>query len=137
MRGFFRWVGVLLLLLTLSGCGERRENTPLAVVVEKIEVVSVHEGERLTRTYTKNGKMKTILQYLRWVNPKFKADCDPERIPGDDYRITLTLSDGETEVYHQKTNGYMQKGDGRWENIDPEKGVMLYEILSQMAGDEN
>ena len=79
--------------------------------------------------------MTAILNYLRWLNPRYKADCDPEIIPGDEYIITVHLSDGTQEVYHQKTNGYLRKDSGRWENIDPEKGATLYEILSQMAGD--
>ena len=79
--------------------------------------------------------MTAVLNYLRWLRPQYKADCDPEMIPGDEYTITVTTSDGEQEIYRQKTNGYLRKNTDRWENIDPEKGVMLYEILSQMAGD--
>ena len=128
-------VGCVLLLLTmLSGCGCQKQE-PLAVVVEKVEVTSHHGDETLERTYTKSAKMSAILNYLRWLRPQFGADCDPEQIPGDAYTITVTLSDGEQEVYQQKTNGYLRKDDGRWENIDPEKGIMLYEIISQMEGD--
>ncbi len=128
-------IGCVLLLLTmLSGCGCQREQ-PLAVVVEKVEVTSHHGDETLERTYTKSAKMSAILNYLRWLRPRFGADCDPEQIPGDEYTITVTLSDGEQEVYEQKTNGYLRKDEGRWENIDPEKGVMLYEIISKMGSD--
>ena len=126
---------VLLLLAMFSGCGCQRKE-PLAVVVEKVEVVSHHGDETLERTYTKSAKMSAILNYLRWLRPQFGADCDPEQIPGDEYTITVTLSDGEQEVYEQKTNGYLRKDEGRWENIDPEKGVMLYEIISKMGSDE-
>ena len=128
-------VGCALLLLTmLSGCGCQKHE-PLAVVVERVEVTSQHGAETLERTYTKSVKMKAILNYLRWLRPQFGADCDPEQIPGDEYIITVTLSDGEQEIYQQKTNGYLRKNEGRWENIDPEKGIMLYEIISQMGSD--
>jgi hypothetical protein len=124
----------LLLLTMLSGCGCQKQE-PLAVVVERVEVTSQHGAETLERTYTKSVKMKAILNYLRWLRPQFGADCDPEQIPGDEYIITVTLSDGEQEIYQQKTNGYLRKNEGRWENIDPEKGIMLYEIISQMGSD--
>lgn len=128
-------IGALLCLaMVLTGCG-RDKNAPLIAVVEKVEIVSHHGGETLSRTYTKSNKMTAVLNYLRWLQPAHKADCDPEQIPGDDYMITVTLSDGEREIYRQKTNGYLQKNNGRWENIDPEKGIMLYEIISQMEGD--
>ncbi|MBE6983015.1 MAG: hypothetical protein E7435_01845 [Ruminococcaceae bacterium] len=125
---------MLCLLAVLSGCGCQKSG-PLVTVVEKVEVVSHHGGEILNRTYTKSGKMTAVLNYLRWLRPAHRADCDPEQIPGDDYTITVTLSDGQQEIYRQKTNGYLQKNDGRWENIDPEKGIMLYEIISQMESD--
>lgn len=130
-----KWCISGLLILLMCGCGIRRQE-PLVTVVEKVEVAGSHQGEVFVRTYTKSQKMMAVLNYLRWVRPQYKADCDPEMIPGDEYTITLTLSDGEQEIYRQKTNGYMRKDTGRWENIDPEKGVMLYEIVSQMAGDE-
>ena len=135
---FMKRVGVigalLCLAMVLTGCG-RDKNAPLIAVVEKVEIVSHHGEETLSRTYTKSNKMTAVLNYLRWLQPAHKADCDPEQIPGDDYMITVTLSDGEREIYRQKTNGYLQKNNERWENIDPEKGIMLYEIISQMEGD--
>ena len=126
---------VLLLLIVLSCCGCQKKQ-PLAVVVERIVVMGRHGDETMERIYTNSAKKKAILNYLRWLRPQFGADCDPEQIPGDEYTITVTLSDGEQEVYEQKTNGYLRKDEGRWENIDPEKGIMLYEIISQMDGDE-
>ena len=125
---------VLCLVAVLSGCSCEK-NEPLVAVVEKVEVVSHHADETLTRTYTKSSKMTAVLNYLRWLQPAYGADCDPERIPGDDYTITVTLSDGEQEIYQQKTNGYLRKNGERWKNIDPEKGIMLYEIISQMESD--
>lgn len=136
--GFVKHAGkfglVLCLVAVLSGCGcEKRE--PLITVVEKVEVVSHHGEETITRTYTESRKMTAVLNYLRWLRPAHRADCTPEQIPGDDYTITVTLSDGEQEVYQQKTNGYLRKNEEKWKNIDPEKGMMLYEIISQMEGD--
>ncbi len=135
MKGIKIAVAVLLLFGIFGICGCQKKE-PLAVVVEKVEVVSYHGNETLERTYTKSAKMSAILNYLRWLRPQFGADCDPEQIPGDEYTITVTLSDGEQEIYEQKTNGYLRKDEGRWENIDPEKGVMLYEIISKMGSDE-
>ncbi len=125
---------VLCAALVLSGCSCRKEE-PLVRVVEKVEVVSHHGEETVIRTYTQSKKMTAILNYLRWLRPVKGADCDPEQLPGDDYTITVTLSDGAQEIYRQRTNGYLRKNKERWKNIDPEKGVMLYEILSQMDGD--
>lgn len=125
---------VACLVLMLSGCGCEKSE-PLVRVVEKVEVVSHHGEETITRTYTQSRKMTAVLNYLRWLRPAHGADCNPEQLPGDDYTITVTLSDGEQEVYQQKTNGYLRKNQERWKNIDPEKGIMLYEIISQMEGD--
>jgi len=135
VKGIKIAAAVLLLCGIFGICGCQKKE-PLAVVVEKIEVVSHRGNETLERTYTKSVKMKAILNYLRWLRPRFGADCDPEKIPGDAYTITVTLSDGEEEIYEQKTNGYLRKDEGRWENIDPEKGIMLYEIISNMGSDE-
>jgi len=129
-----KWFSVFLLIVVLPGCGCQAER-PLVAVVEKIEVIGSYQGEALLRTYTESQKIAAVLNYLRWLRPQFKADCDPEMIPGDEYTITVSLSDGVQEVYRQKTNGYLRKDNGRWENIDPEKGVMLYEIISQMDSD--
>ena len=136
MRRFGKYSIIFLLAVILSGCGCQKDMT-LATVVEKVEVDANYRGETLHRIYTKGDKMTAVLNYLRWLRPQYKADCDPEIIPGDEYTITITLSDGQQEIYRQKTNGYLRKNDGRWENIDPEKGVMLYEIISQMEGDGN
>ncbi len=128
-------IGLMLCLVAvLYGCSCEK-NQSLITVVEKVEVVSHHGEETLTRTYTESRKMTAVLNYLRWLRPAHGADCDPEQIPGDDYTITVTMSDGEQEIYQQKTNGYLRKNQERWENIDPEKGIMLYEIISQMEGD--
>ena len=125
---------VMGMLLMTVGCSVRKQK-PLVAVVEKVEVTGNYQGETISQTYTQSVKISAMLNYLRWLRPQYKADCDPEMIPGDEYIITVTLSDGTQEVYHQKTNGYLRKDSGRWENIDPEKGAMLYEIISQMAGD--
>ena len=135
MKRAGKWIAILLLTISLTGCGCHAEK-PLVTVVEKVEVVGNYQGETLLRTYTNSQKMTAVLNYLRWLRPQYKADCDPELIPGDEYTITVTLSDGQQEIYRQKTNGYLRKNDGRWENIDPEKGVKLYEIISQMEGDD-
>lgn len=125
---------VMGMLLMTVGCSVRKQK-PLVAVVEKVEVTGDYQGETISQTYTQSVKISAMLNYLRWLRPQYKADCDPEMIPGDEYIITVILSDGTQEVYHQKTNGYLRKDSGRWENIDPEKGAMLYEIISQMAGD--
>ena len=129
-----KWLLIFLFLFVIAGCGCQKTK-PLITVVEKVEVIGNYQGEALQRTYTKSDKITAVLNYLRWLRPQYKADCDPEIIPGDEYTITVTLSDGEQEIYRQKTNGYLQKDGGRWEDIDPEKGIVLYEIISQMASD--
>ena len=135
MKTGWKIVVVIAMLAAMIGCSARK-HAPLVAVVEKIQVAGNHQGEAIDLTYTQSVKMTAVLNYLRWLRPQYKADCDPEMIPGDEYTITVTLSDGTQEVYRQKTNGYLRKDAGRWENIDPEKGKMLYEIISQMTGDE-
>ena len=134
MKKGWKIVAAALAILVMFGCSMKKRE-PLVTVVERIEVVGNYQGEALQRVYTQSHKMSAVLNYLRWLRPQHKADCDPEMIPGDEYIITLHLSDGTIETYYQKTNGYLRKDSGRWENIDPSKGETLYEILSQMAGD--
>ncbi len=134
MKNGWKIVAAIAMLLTIIGCSARKQ-APLVAVVDKIEVTGNHQDEAIHRTYTQSPKITAVLNYLRWLRPQYKADCDPEMIPGDAYTITVTLSDGTQEVYNQKTNGYLRKDTGRWENIDPAKGAMLYEIVSQIESD--
>ena len=128
--------GMILALLQvvamLAGCGKRQA---LAVVVERVDVVCVYGEETLLRTYSQSRKMTALLSYIQWLAPKHKADCDPAALPGDVYQLTLFLSDGGKTVYRQKTNGYLQKNNGPWENIDPKKGAVLHTLLEEMESD--
>ena len=132
MRKTGKFLAPLLAAMLLIGCGKKET---LVVVVERVDVVCVHDGETLLRTYSQSPKMTALLSYLQWLAPKHRADCDPEKLPGDIYQLTLFLSDGGKTVYRQKTNGYLQKNNGPWGNINPEKGVLLYTLLEQMESD--
>ncbi len=127
-----RILALLLTAVMLTGCGRRQA---LAVVVERVDVVCAYGETTLLRSYSQSRKMTALLSYLQWLAPKHKADCDPAALPGDVYQLTLFLSDGGKTVYRQKTNGYLQKNDGPWESIDPEKGAVLHTLLEEMESD--
>ena len=132
MKNAEKLLALLLIATMLTGCGRQQE---LAVVVERVDVICAYSGKTLLRTYSQSPKMTVLLSYLQWLAPKHRADCDPEKLTGDVYRITLFMSDGEKAVYRQKTNGYLQKNEGPWECIDPEKGKQLQLLLEAMESD--
>ena len=67
------------MLVLMIGCSARK-HTPLVAVVEEIQVTGNHQGEVIDLTYTQSVKMTAVLNYLRWLRPQYKADCDPEII---------------------------------------------------------
>ncbi len=127
-----------LLLSILSGCNyhdtsENMGSSPR--VVTQVDVVCQQEDTVLQRSYTHPEKMKTILMYLRLLEPLGKADTDPERIIGDAYEIRLHFSNGQQRIYRQRANRYVSKDSQPWYRVNPDHAGVLYSILQDMPSD--
>lgn len=132
-----RRIFVLLLLVLLTGCtyyappGEHHGSR----VVTAVEVSASVDGLLLRRRYTGEEKMRTVLTYLRKLKPQLFANIDPETFRTNAFRITLTLSDGSRQVFHQLHDQYLQKNDGAWHSIDPAYGSALVRLLEELPSD--
>lgn len=123
---------ILLLAVLLTGCG--KEETPTVHrVVTGVQVEFDRGGETITRTYTKNTSVESVLTYLRILRPfgptvpkgEFDSTC----------RITLAYSDGSASEYVQQGNQYLQKDGGDWQNIDNSRGSLIYPLLLLLPSD--
>ena len=126
-------IGIFLLLaVQLTGCGKEEAPT-VHRVVTGVQVEFDRGGETITRTYTKNTSVESVLTYLRILRPfgptipkgEFDSTC----------RITLRYSQGPDSVYVQQGNRYLRKDGGDWQNIDNSRGSLIYPLLLLLPSD--
>ncbi len=132
-----RWIFFLIICLLLSGCtyyAPDGENHPVRVVT-RIDVISTQEGTLKQFTYTDSKKMKTVLYYLRNLQPDRSTPITPDTFRTDAYEIRLTLSDGTQTVYHQIYDEFLQKNGGQWKSIDRTQGANLPQMLANLPSD--
>ena len=123
---------LLLSVLLFTGCGAKKEPT-IHRVVTGVQVEFDRGGETITRTYTKNTSVESVLTYLRILRPfgptiprgEFDSTC----------RITLQYSQGPDSVYVQQGNQYLRKDNGDWQNIDSSRGSLIYPLLLLLPSD--
>ena len=123
---------LLLAVLLFTGCGAKKEPT-VHRVVTGVQVEFDRGGETITRTYTKNTSVESVLTYLRILRPfgptipkgEFDSTC----------RITLHYSQGPDSVYVQQGNAYLRKDGGDWQNIDNSRGSLIYPLLLLLPSD--
>ena len=124
----------LTLLVFLTGCSHASAAAPPPEpisVVTGIQVTCVHDGTTISRRYTHERNMQFILNYLRLLPFRGSADTDPERIVGDECRITLQLSDGRNRIYRQRAGRYLSVDCQPWYQIDPDKTSSLLPFLQK------
>ena len=126
-------IGIFLLLaVLLVGCGAKKEPT-VHRVVTGVQVEFDRGGETITRKYTKNSSVESVLTYLRILRPfgptipkgEFDSTC----------HITLSYSDGSASEYIQQGNQYLQRDGGDWQNIDSSRGSLIYPLLLLLPSD--
>ena len=126
-------IGIFILFVVLlTGCG-RKEAATVHRVVTGVQVEFDREGETITRNYTKNSSVQSVLTYLRILQPfgptipqgEFDTTC----------RITLHYSQGPDSVYVQQGNKYICRDGGDWQNIDNARGSLLYPMLLLLPSD--
>ena len=126
-------IGIFLLVAALlTGCG-KKETPAVHRVVTEVQVEFDRDGETITRTYTKNSSVESVLTYLRILRPFGPT------VPQGDFdstcRITLSYSDGSNSEYVQQGNRYLQRDGGDWQNIDASKGSLIYPMLLLLPSD--
>ncbi len=128
----------LMPLLLLTGCHRSQSASappkPISVVT-MVHVSCVHDSSTISRQYTQERNMQFVLNYLRLLPFQGSADTDPERVLGDEYRITLQLSDGRIRVYRQRAGRYLSIDCHPWYQTDPEKASSLLPFLQETPSD--
>ena len=134
-----QFLAVVVLTITLL-CGCSKLHIPqqqAGRIVTGITVMYENESVRFFRRYTTDEKIQNILAYLRLMDPKGAAQTNPETLPGGLYTITLLYADGNSLIYRQKNNNYLQEGNGKWKNIDPKKAEWLSQLIGKTESDFN
>ena len=135
-----RTLGILLLgflFLLCVGCKSSQANQEGYRVVTQIDVQYRKNPLIAEGTFTAPEKMQQILYYLRKISPYGTPKDDPEQVQGSDFYITLSYSDQTKKTYHQRDNRFMRVDDGPWKRIDPQRALMLTQILESMSSDDN
>ena len=132
-----RRILLIIAALLLSGCSYTAppgENHGPRVVTS-VEIIASSEGELSSYRYTKEEKIRAVMNYLRRAKPDRSVPITPDTFRTDAYRITLYLSDGSQAIYHQLYSDFLQKENGRWHSIDSAHGSALTRILKELPPD--
>lgn len=127
-----------LIMFIVSGCSQNHTQNPNESVprfVTRIDVICHRENTTTLRHYTTQEKIEPVLICLRLLEPKGKADRDPERLIGDTYRIVLYLSNGGRSIYHLQADRYLSRDHHPWERVNEKQAQKLYPLLMRMASD--
>lgn len=127
-----RIVCFLIVCLLLSGCAGKRD-TPVYRVVTGVQVLYSGNGKNISRTYTREKSMQSILTYLRILKPF--GPVIPQESADNTCRITVQYSHGPDSVYVQEGVQYLRQDDGAWERIDSSRASLLYPLLLLLPSD--
>lgn len=105
-------------------------------VVCEIHVVYHNSGLYRSWHFYTSEKLDAILTCLRLLDPYGTPQEDPTLLSGSDLFITLAYSDGDTKVYHQRDDRFLQIGDGPWKRIDSDAALRLDALLATLVSDE-
>ncbi len=129
-------VTLCLILFLLCGCTPMKDTAVSKPVVVVGVTVTHQDGPVTTRHYyTTSSKMRSVLDYLRWLKPYGTVDENPTAATGDSYRIVLSYSNGSEKLYWQIADRYFLEEGKPWQMLDPEKAGVLGQIFSQMESD--
>lgn len=115
-----------------TGCQRLSINRPAPTSHVVTEITITRESDDLTHRYTGQDSMGQILSYLRRLDPYGKVEEDPEVLSGENYQITVTLSDGRQTVYRQVAMCYFCGADQHWQQIDPEAAKELPLLFAEL-----
>lgn len=117
----------------LWGCSTNRR--PMLRYVTQVDIACDHKGIPIRRHYTDSKKMEAVLIYLRLLHPGGAPSTNPETVEADLYEITVSLSDGQKRIYHQKDHRFFRKPASGWQAISPERSYGLYTLMRNYQSD--
>ena len=124
---------LLIVILGIFLCGFASAEPACRVVTE----VQVHyydaNGTILTRTYTQDAHMQSVLNYLRMLHPS--DPVIPEYPTHTDCEIVLRYSSGPDSVFLQQDAAYLRRDNGPWKKIDETQTQFLYPLLLLLPSD--
>lgn len=129
-------ISVILSLVFLLGCTGADSMPSKPSVVTGVTVTYENGGVTAQRYYTSDDKIRSVLNYLRWIDPYGVPEENPELSSGSSFSIVLSYSDGREKLYRQKSDRFFLEEGKPWRNIDPNKAVSLSQMLGQMESDK-
>ena len=103
--------------------------------VTKAEVVFCHEDQTQIRIYQSQGKLTSLLNYLRLTRSiPGREIVEPES--QHRYRISLWFSDGSSSVYRLYGYSLLSGNDGPWQAVLPVHAQLIYPLFYYLPSDE-
>jgi len=134
----YRWLCLVLSVLFLGGCQHRPPEpapAPLRLVTSIHIACYRQENLLLTRQYTQTEKIRSVLDYLRFLFPSGSYPEVSASLEDPYFKITLFCSDGSQKQYWQLADRYLKEGTNPWQTIDPEKALLLQQLLDALDSD--
>ena len=123
-------------LLSGSGLQKKQKKHSFLKPVTQVDIICRRGDTTIRRHYTNPRKIEPVLDYLRLLKYRGKAETDPEKITGDKYVITLQYANEETHIYRQYADKFISKDNHRWEKIDPDQAKHFCTLLQIVPGDQ-
>ena len=132
-RGLYLCLAAVLFLM--SGCRHYSNPSMERNLVTKIIITGETEEGSFRLYYDSPEKMRLVLLYIRCVRRGFQTPEDPTSLEGPSISITTISADDTQKVYRQKNDRFFQIDNGAWQELDPEKGRTLWELLQLLPSD--
>lgn len=120
---------ILIFTLLLGGC--TAQEAPVCRVVTGAQI---QYGDTLSRTYTEDESLQSVLNYLRLLHPHGPV------IPTEESQlsctITLQYSHGPDSIIVLRDFHYFQQDGGYWKVVDSSHARLLYPMLLLLPSDE-
>lgn len=125
MKSAVRMFLLTLLAFLFAGCQAGHPDPTAAHGRVVTEITITRESDQVSHHYTEQRSMARILSYLRRLKPYGKVEGCPEVLSRENYRITVTLSDGSQQLYRQLDRRYFLDARRQWRQIDPDAAEEL------------
>lgn len=127
--------GYLFLILFVFLCPQQVCGAEKPILISRITVTAGYEEHTLTRNYTSEEKIETVLGYLYKLNETGRARIDPEQLTGIRHHVTVWMSDGSFRTYRIRDCRYLSKGCGPWKTLDYGQASLLMPMLYLLPSD--
>lgn len=127
---------LLFLPFLLAGFVSASRSTDSLNIITQVQVTCKQEDATITRTYIQPHKIEGILNFLRLLKCKGKADSDPQQLTGNSFQIILYDASGKRSIYRLRANRFFSKNSSPWVMVSPEQASGLYPLLLSMPSDK-